>query len=96
MATGLCPNKECGKMIDLDGYVEHGKPMLFACSCGKIYDMPKMLGELVEVLRAEVDLNGLDFAKMFAQTAEYYHHDPNMSNGGFIYKSRWKKGRMIK
>ena len=58
MALGICPNEECRKIIDIDGFAEHGIPTLFYCECGKIYDMP-IFDMLVEVPKERVDLSGL-------------------------------------
>lgn len=84
MPCSNCPN--CNKLIDIDGYVEHGVPALFYCECGKIYDMPRFM-KLEEIPKEEVDLSGLK--------DKYPAYLPTMhervSRGLFIRKERWKK-----
>lgn len=90
MPVGTCP--DCDKMIDIDGYVEHGHPTLFYCECGKVYDMPEFM-ELVEVPVEDVDLSGLEGKWPISE--DYYSTD-KMSRGLFISKTRWKQEEQIK
>lgn len=85
MPTRACPNKDCEKIIDIDGYVEH-RPALFYCECGRIYDMREFM-KLVEVPKTEVNLSGLEGQHPIpaGQLVEY------ASRGIFIKKSRWSK-----
>jgi hypothetical protein len=87
-----CEKKECSKYFDMDGFVEHGKPSLFLCECGTVYDMQSGRSglKLVQVPREEVDLSGLDLEKLYVEVGERYKSMPEMSRGGFINKSRWK------
>ncbi|MFH1229658.1 MAG: hypothetical protein V1678_04525 [Candidatus Aenigmatarchaeota archaeon] len=90
MPLGICPNDKCGKMIDIDGYVEHGIPTLFYCECGKIYDMRKF-GELNEVPKEDVNLSGLEgkYPVPLGSVAQ------PVSRGLFIRKSRWSKSDYV-
>ena len=84
MPIGICPN--CNKMIDIDGYVEHGVSTLFYCECGKVYDMIIFM-ELIEVPKEEVDLSNITNWPV----SEHRYTTNQMSRGIFIKKSRWKK-----
>ena len=84
MPLAECLNEKCKKLIDVDGYVEHGVPTLFFCECGKVYDKPKF-GKLVEVPKEEVDLSSLEGKWPDTDSV------PHVQNRGiFIKKSRWK------
>jgi len=85
MPVGRCKTEGCGKIIDLDGYFEHGVESLFYCECGTIYDMPKFF-ELVPVPKQEVDLSDLE-----EQNTSDKGLSKIASRGIFIYKDRWKK-----
>lgn len=87
MPIRTCINPECEKAFDVDGFGEHGKPTLFYCECGKIYEMTPSL-ELREIPREEVDLSGLE--GQFPIPKDHYLSE-NMSRGLFIFKKRWAK-----
>lgn len=84
MPITSCLNDECGKSIDLDGFGEHGKPTLFYCECGKVYDLGGPF-QLVEVPEGQVDLSNLE--AQYPISKEHYGSDV-MSRGLFIDKTR--------
>lgn len=74
-----CPNPECNRSVDLDGYFGP-IPRLFYCECGRIYGS-RGFG-LFEVRKEEVDLSGLE--------GKYPVPHDDINRGLFIDKSRWK------
>ncbi len=84
MPIGTCPN--CGKGIDIDGYVEFIEPTLFYCECGKIYEMKKFM-IFTEIPSEEIDLSGI----IGWPIPEDYYRSSFMSRGLFIQKSHCKK-----
>ncbi len=84
MAISICPNSDCEKPIDIDGYVVHGVRTLFYCECGEVYDMSTGFGKLTKVPTNEIDLTGLDGIYPSQNPC-----DANFNKGIFIKKTRW-------